>query len=182
MPAEFTFYFKDLPQNYNGAPPYIVVYESPNKEYLIVKKTLNIYDSESLTTIIGICSVTYTNFIIIDKNLKQYNSTSVNTSIIFNENASFPNGNDNVLVFEATYIDSIDLSPSNFGLLDGYYKSVVNTSLSTGKYANQAGYRETYKDSTQDFVINKVYFPQPILTYTNAFNSLPQPNTAPLPA
>jgi hypothetical protein len=186
MPSEIVFYFKNLPKNYNGKKTYHVVYETPGKDYCIIKKTLNVYDSETLTKKIGVASVTYTTYTIIDVNNEQYNTIIVNTIIIFNDNTSFPNGNDNILVFDATYLGDIyslsDLSSSNFALLDGFYKSVINTSLSTGEYANQVGYRETVKDVSKNFVKNTVYFPLPIVTYTNAFNSLPQPSTAPLPS
>jgi hypothetical protein len=186
MPAEIVFYFRNLPKNYNGKKPSRVLFETPDKSYCIVRKTLNVYDSETLTKKIGVASVTYTLDKLIDANDEIQNIIIVNTVIIFNDNASFPNGNDNILVFDATYAGDVynlsDLSSSNFALLDGFYKSVVNTSLSTGEYANQLGYRETVKDVSKNFVKNTVYFPLPTVTYTNAFNSLPQPSTAPLPS
>jgi hypothetical protein len=186
MPSEIVFYFKNLPKNYNGEKSHRVIYENPDEDYRIIKKTLNVYDSETLTKKIGVASVTYTLDKLIDVNYKEYNTIIVNTFIIFNDNTSFPNGNNNILVFDATYVGDIfnlsDLSSSNFALLDGFYKSVVNTSLSTGEYANQVGYRETVKDASKNFVKNTVYFPLPTVTYTNAFNSLPQPSTAPLPS
>ena len=115
-----------------------------------------------MTKKIGVASVTYTLDkskifdLLIDANDEIQNIIFVNTVIIFNDNASFQNGNDNILVFDATYTGDVfsDLSSSNFALLDGFYKSVVNTSLSTGEYANQLGYRETVKDVSKNFVKN----------------------------
>jgi hypothetical protein len=68
-------------------------------------------------------------------------------------------------------------------LIDGTYIYQVNSTLSNGEYSGQVGnstFVRNRKDGLND--VNIVNFPLPILTYTNAFNSLPQPSTAPLPA
>ena len=173
MPAEFTVYVKltDL------IKPPTILYESPDKSYSVFKRIITIYDNDSLETskVIGMRTIMYTSI----KNDDDNNITSVTIYDRFNELAGVPYGDDNILVLNGTrygdkYINNI--------IKDGVYINIVNPSLSTGEYANQVGYLTFTKDSKKPFASLTVVFPQPILTYTNAFNSLPQPSTAPLPA
>jgi hypothetical protein len=134
-----------------------------------------LYDSDSLENakVIATQTVIYNNIINVDDLI-----SSQKTFIKFNEYAGVPYGDNNILVTTMTRYNDI----KNTILVDGVYNIIVSQSESTGEYANQVGYIEYVKDSTKIFVKQTLYFPQPIVTYTNAFNSLPQPNTAPLPA
>ena len=68
-------------------------------------------------------------------------------------------------------------------LIDGTYTYQVNSTLSSGEYAAQVGYATSIRNSKDNLNdVTVINFPLPIVTYTNAFNSLPQPSTAPLPA
>jgi hypothetical protein len=58
----------------------------------------------------------------------------------------------------------------------------VNSLGSSGEFLNQSGYCNKTDYSTKSFRLYEVYFPQAVVTYTNVFNSLPQPSVAPLPA
>jgi hypothetical protein len=55
----------------------------------------------------------------------------------------------------------------------------VNQFESSGEFCNQFGYFNKTKDLTQ-FRTYEVNFPQLVASYTNVFNSLPQPSVAPL--
>ena len=170
MPAEFTFYKLKKPET-------TILYESPDKTYIIIKNIHDIYNSDDLknATIIGQSTA------IINKIL---NETDVVTSATifrkFNEYAGVPYGDDNILVTSSTQYNKFD-KDGKF-IKDGNYINCLASEQSTGEYATQVGYVERVVDSKKGVDKFKVYFPQPILTYTNAFNSLPQRNTAPLPA
>jgi hypothetical protein len=82
-------------------------------------------------------------------------------------------------VISATNVNKI----VNGDLIDGTYTYQLNSTSSSGEYAAQVGYATSIrnkKDNLND--VTTINFPLPIVTYTNAFNSLPQPSTAPLPA
>jgi hypothetical protein len=171
MPAEFTFYKLKKPET-------TILYESPDKTYIIFKNIHDIYNSDDLknATIIGQSTA------IINKIL---NETDVVTSATifrkFNEYAGVPYGDDNILVTSSTQYNKFDKDGKV--IKDGNYIECVASDQSTGEYANQVGYLERLVDSVKGIDKFKVVFPLPILTYTNAFNSLPQqPSTAPLPA
>ena len=106
----------------------------------------------------------------------------------FNELSGFPNGDDNILSLTTTFVNKLTDSSlpilkedSLLILKEGTYTLNYNP-LSIGEYANQVCYAQFTRDNSQTYDKVVVNFPLPILTYTNAFNSLPQPSTAPLPA
>jgi hypothetical protein len=174
MPAEFTVYVKisDL------IKPPTILYESPDKSYSVYKRIVTLYNTDSLATAIeiGIRTIMYTSIM----NDLTNNINSVTVYDRFNELSGLPNGDDNILVVNGTRYGDIYI---NKVLKDGVYTNIVNTSQSTGEYANQVGYLTFIKDSTKTFASLTFKFPLPILTYTDYFNSLPQkPSTAPLPA
>lgn len=170
MPAEFTFYRLKKPET-------TILYESPDKTYIIFKNMFDVYNSNDLknATIIGQSTG------IVSKIL---NETDVITSATvfrkFNEYAGVPYGDNNILVSSSTQYNKF--SRDGKFINDGNYIQNLASDQSSGEYANQVGYIERVVDSVKGLDKHKVYFPLPILTYTNAFNSLPQPSTAPLPA
>jgi hypothetical protein len=54
--------------------------------------------------------------------------------------------------------------------------------LSIREYANQVCYAQFTRNNSETYDKVVVNFPLPTVTYTNAFNSLSQLSTAPLPA
>ena len=169
MPASFTYYFKvsDTKQT-----P-IFLYESPN--YEIYKRSFPIYNSDNLET-----SVIIGNYTVIYTSILNENEDLITTSQAFTkffENSGVPYGDNNILVTNITRVNKV----FNRVVADGVYQFKMNGSLSSGEYANQIGYDTYIKDSTKIFASHTIYFPLPVVTYTNAFNSLPQPSTAPLP-
>jgi hypothetical protein len=173
MPAEFTVYVKiaDLVKRPT------ILYESPDESYSVYKRIVTLYNTDQLASAIeiGIRTIMYTSIM----NNFTNNINSVTVYDRFNELAGVPYGDNNILVVNGTRYGDIYI---NKVIKDGVYINIVNPSQSTGEYANQVGYLEFNKDSTKTFASLTFKFPQPILTYTNAFNSLPQPSTAPLPA
>jgi hypothetical protein len=168
MPATIVFYREAI------APPKTILYESPNKNYIIYQRYNPLYSNPECTDIIGNQTTIYTTTFNVDDEI-----TSVKLFLKFNEISGVPYGDDNILVVTNTRVNKIngDIFIKNI------YTGVVSTNESTGEYANQTGYYNYYKtDSEYNSYKYEVFFPLPIVTYTNAFNSLPQPSTAPLPA
>jgi hypothetical protein len=177
MPAEFTVYFKIS----DSIKPPTILYESPDKSYSVFKRITPVYNSDSLETAkkIGIRTLIYTSIINdYDDDTKDDNITAVTSYYKFNEFAGVPYGDENILVVNSTRFNDF----INRKLKDGIFRPIVNPSQSTGEYANQVGYAKVTRDSSKVFESFEFKFPLPILTYTNAFNSLPQPSVAPLPA
>lgn len=171
MPAQFSFFCKTA--DTKVAPT--IHHESPDKSYVIFKRTLPIYNTDNLKTtqIIGSYTAMYTSVSNPDDLF-----TSTQNIIKFFENSGLPYGDDNILVTTSTKSNKVE----NNIVIDGKYTLIISANESTGKYANQVGYNSYTKDSSKIFIKHDVYFPLPILTYTNAFNSISQPSTAPLPA
>ena len=170
MPAEFSYFTKR--EDYKTKT---ILYESPDKNYIIYKKVINLYNSDDVENakIIGVSTNMYTETTDADDIV-----TSTKTYRKFYENAGVPYGDNNILVTNNTRYNKY----TDYILKDGIYTNIVNQNESTGEYANQIGYLNYPKDSSKIFIGHEVYFPLPTVTYTNAFNSLPQPNTAPLPS
>ena len=167
MPASFTFYNKP-----NVVEEFETFVFSPNTN--VIYYTINIYDSIECTNIIGIAFSE-----IYNHTFSGNKSNFGNTFIKFFENSGLPYGDDNILVTSGTSVNKV----VDGRLIDGTYIYQVNSALSSGEYSGQVGNAtcvRNRKDGLNDATI--VNFPLPILTYTNAFNSLPQPSTAPLPA
>jgi len=97
----------------------------------------------------------------------------------FNEKSGLPYGDANILITS----QSIGNYYVNGKKPEGDYYEQVNSTLSTGEWSGQVGYVKQNKKNANS-ISNKYEFnfPLPIVTYTNTFNSLPQPSTAPLPA
>lgn len=171
MPAQVSFYIKI--SDTKTKP--IILYESSDKNYIIYKREMPLYDSDSLENakVVANQTVIYTNIINVD-DLINPNTTFIR----FNEILGVPYGDKNILVTNFTNYNNI----KDKIMVDGVYKFNINQSESSGEYANQVGYIEYIKDSSKIFAKQTVYFPLPTVTYTNAFNSLPQPSTAPLPS
>lgn len=167
MPATIVFYTDP-----NDAQDYEQFVFSPNT--ILTYFTRNVYSDSECSKIIG------TEFY--ETYGHRFSGNSVlygNVFVKFFENSGFPHGDDNILVISGTnvnkYVDDF--------LIDGTYTYQINSTLSSGEYSGQVGnstFVRNRKDGLND--VNIVNFPLPILTYTNAFNSLPQPSTAPLPA
>lgn len=175
MPAEFNVYVK---LSETKTKP-TILYENADKSYRVFKRVFQLYKTDSLENeiIVGTHTVTYTSII----NNNDITTDDITTNIIyikFNELSGVPYGDDNILVLNKTTYNKY----TNNILKDGVYTNIVNPSQSTGEYANQVGYEIYVKDSTKVFGSYTIKFPLPTVTYTNAFNSLPQPSTAPLPA
>ena len=108
----------------------------------------------------------------------------------FNELSGFPNGDDNILSLTTTFVNKLNtddgslpvLKEDNLLMLKEETYTLNYNPMSTGEYANQVCYAQFTRDNAEQYDKIIVNFPQPIVTYTNAFNSLPQINTAPLPA
>jgi len=168
MPATIVFYREDV------TPPKTILYESPDKKYIVYQRYTQIYGNPECTDIIGYQNIIYTTtFNEVDE------ITSIKLFLKFNEKSGLPNGDDNILVVNNTRVNKI----SGDTFIKNIYKGVVNSFESTGEYANQVGYYIYYKtDAIYNSFKYEVFFPLPTVTYTNAFNSLPQPSTAPLPA
>jgi hypothetical protein len=171
MPAEFTVYLKL--SDTKTTPT--ILYENADKSYRVFKRVYQLYKTDSLENeiIVGTRTIIYTSIINND-----YIITTITVYNRFNEYSGVPYGDENILVLNSTRYNKV----INNIVIDGIYRDIVNPSQSTGEYANQVGYEIYVKDSTKTFGSFTFYFPLPILTYTNAFNSLPQPSTAPLPA
>ena len=136
--------------------------------------TRNVYSSPDCTTIIGVAFYEST-FHTFSKNLCVYGDTFIK----FFKNSGFPYGDDNILVISGTNVNKIVKND----LIDGTYIFQVNSAFSSGEYQGQVGnatFTRNKKSGLNDVTV--INFPLPIVTYTNAFNSLPQPSTAPLPA
>ena len=167
MPATIVFYTDP-----NDVQDYEQFVFSPNT--ILSYFTRNVYSDPQCTKIIG--TIFYETY---DHRFSGNSVLYGNVFIKFFENSGFPYGDDNILVISGTNVNKL---VNNF-LIDGTYMSQVNSTLSSGEYSGQVGNSRTIrniKDGLND--VSTVYFPLPILTYTNAFNSLPQPSTAPLPA
>ena len=170
MPAEFSYFTKQ--EGYNKKD---ILYESPDKNYVIYKKVINLYNSDDVENakVIGVRTIIYTQTTDADDIV-----TSTTNYTKFYENAGVPYGDNNILVTNNTRYNKY----TDYILKDGIYTNIVNQNESTGEYANQIGYLNYEKDSTKIFNKGTYYFPLPTVTYTSAFNSLPQPSTAPLPS
>jgi hypothetical protein len=170
MPAEITFYRLKEPTT-------TILYESPDKTYIISKNIHDIYNSDDLETALIIGQSTA----IINKIINETDLVTSSTIFRkFNEQSGVPSGDNNILVTSTTQYNKFD--EDGKVIKDGNYIDCVASEQSTGEYANQVGYVERVVDSVKGIVKSRLVFPLPILTYTNAFNSLPQPSTAPLPA
>jgi len=167
MPATMTLYSKP-----DDAQEYERFVSSPNT--YMVYFTRNVYDNSECTRKIGVAFYENT-FHTFSKNICVYGDVFIK----FFKNSGFPYGDDNILVISATNVNKT----VNGDLIDGTYTYQLNSTSSSGEYAAQVGYATSIrnkKDNLND--VTTINFPLPILTYTNAFNSLPQPSTAPLPA
>lgn len=136
--------------------------------------TRNVYNNPECTTMIGVAFYEST-YHIFSKNLCVYGDVFIK----FFENSGLPYGDDNILVISGTNVNKT----VNSDLIDGKYIYQINSAFSTGEYQGQVGnatFTRNMQSGLNDITI--INFPLPILTYTNAFNSLPQPSTAPLPA
>jgi hypothetical protein len=167
MPASLTYYSEKTSSNIQ--PEFI----SGELDYALFQDFFNLYDKNN--NVIG--SVTDTGTFV--RNPSGDIIVNTNSYIKFNELSGFPYGDDNILSCTFTYVNKVDLTNSQ--LLEGTYTGASN-SCSTGEYLNQVAYSQFTRDNSQKYDKVTVNFPLPILTYTNAFNSLPQPSVAPLPA
>jgi len=171
MPAQFNYFFKIADTK---VPP-TIFYETPDKNYAVFERVFPMYNSDNKETakVIGKYTATYTTITNAEDVI-----TSTKNFLKFNKDSGVPYGDDNILVTTNTRYNKV----TDKIQADGKYIIKVSPNESTGEYANQVGYVEYDKDSSKIFAEQTVYFPLPIVTYTNAFNSLPQPSTAPLPA
>ena len=91
-------------------------------------------------------------------------------------NAGIPSGS---IDFTLNYYNETTFT-SNPSENIGSYTNGLNAPVSTDAYCNQVGYVTKTKSSSQ-FRTYLFNWPLPVVNYTNAFNSLPQPSVAPLP-
>jgi hypothetical protein len=163
MPASLVFYSK------NKGITKTILYESPDKNYIVYQRYSPIYSNPECTDNIGNRTINYTSTLNEDDEI-----TAVKIFFKFNENSGYPYGDDNILVVNHTRVNK----RNGDVFIKNIYRGSVNTNESTGEYLNQTGYYTYYKEDNDKY---EVFFPLPTVTYTNAFNSLPQPSTAPLP-
>ena len=171
MPAFFSVFWKIADTKVSP----VVLYESADKSSSVYRREWSVYDSSNSKTakVIGSLISVY------EATTTANDQRSVVSSFFkFFENSGLPYGDDNILVAETTLYNKY----VNGVRADGLYTHPVNQSLSSGEYANQVGYATYVKDSSKVFAEFTFNFPLPVVTYTNVFNSLPQPSTAPLPA
>lgn len=164
MPATIVIYNKPVIENLE------TVALLPSTNFISYK--LKFYDTKECTKQIG-AGFTQAYAHNFDADSAQYG----NTFIKFFENSDLPYGDDNILVLSGTFFNKY----SQNGSVDGTYTHQVNSALSSGEYSGQVGYAQTVKKNGSNDATT-INFPLPTVTYTNAFNSLPQPSTAPLPA
>jgi hypothetical protein len=167
MPASLTYYREKT------ASKAQIEFLSGDTDYAVIQEILNLYDKND--NIIG----TNTSLSTLVRNPAGDIILTGNSYVKFNELSGYPYGDDNIFSFTFTIFNKLDFTTGL--LVDGTYPSNSNA-CSTGEYANQVAYAQLIRDSTQKYDKVTVNFPLPTLTYTNAFNSLPQPSTAPLPA
>jgi hypothetical protein len=167
MPASLVYYSEKTSSNIQ--PEFI----SGELDYALFQDFFNLYDENN--NVIG-SETTLGTFV---RNPSGDIIINTNSYIKFNELSGFPYGDDNILSFTFTYVNKVDLT--NYQLIEGTYTGVSNA-CSSGEYANQVAYSQFTIDNSQKYDKIIVNFPLPTVTYTNAFNSLPQPSTAPLPA
>ena len=167
MPASLTYYRE------NTASKAQIEFLSGDSDYAVIQEILNLYDEND--NIIG----TNTSLSTLVRNPAGDIILTGNSYVKFNELSGYPYGDDNIFSFTFTFFNKLDFTTGL--LVDGTYTGISNA-YSTGEYANQVAYGQLIRDSSQKYDKETVNFPLPTLTYTNAFNSLPQPSTAPLPA
>lgn len=167
MPATMTLYSKPT-----DVQDYERFVSSPNT--YIDYFTRNVYNNPECTRKIGVAFYEST-FHTFSKNICVYGDTFIK----FFKNSGFPYGDDNILVISFTNVNKT----VNGDLIDGTYTCQLNSTSSSGEYAAQVGYA-TFTRNTQSGLndVTIINFPLPIVTYTNVYNSLSQPSTAPLPA
>jgi hypothetical protein len=166
MPASFKFY--GIPDDVQDTEIFVF---SPNTYQFIYTRFL--YSDPECTNRIG--SAYYD---LLSHNFNDNNSLSGNAFIKFFPNSGVPQGDDNILVISGTNFNKV----VNGKLKDGTYTFQVNSTLSSGEWSGQVGYVTEVKSTENGLNFFTFNFPLPTLTYTNAFNSLPQPSTAPFPA
>jgi len=171
MPASFTVYINDTQMEYEK------VVLSPTTYIEFFKNFLYKYDDpECKKEPIGILAVEQSVHIFPTGNMIQ-NGNAYNN---FYSNSGLPYGDANILI--VSFSNSTNLL-NNASSQDSSYSQQVNPILSTGEWSGQIGYENATIDKTNPKISKHEFnFPLPIVTYTNAFNSLPQPSTAPLPA
>jgi len=166
MPAKFSIYNKPVIEDLET----VAILPSTN----FTSYKLKFYDTQECTKQIGVgFTQVYTHNFDLD------NANYGNTFIKFFKDSGLPYGDDNILVLSSTVFNKY----GSGGSVDGIYNYQVNSALSSGEYAGQVGYAVSIKNQKDKLnEVTTVNFPLPTVTYTNAFNSLPQPSTAPLPS
>jgi hypothetical protein len=108
-----------------------------------------------------------------------------NYAIVFNEGnpMNLPAGD--VLALSFSFFNQTTTSENPSEIIPAGETSVtltggVDSNQCSGEFLNQFGYCEKVKDETTSFRKYSVFFPQLVASYTNVFNSLPQPSVAPL--
>jgi hypothetical protein len=172
MPAQFTFYSDKSSE--------VLLSTSVSGPTTTSVVSANILASASASaSLIGSALVTKTNTI----------DGSGNVWAIFNWQFQFNSGNtlsvpaDQLVVTFSFNNDTTSGSNPTESIPTGQTSVTVTGSIqnySQGAYQNQFGYVTKVKSATTNFRQYNVFFPQLVANYTNVFNSLPQPNVAPL--
>lgn len=172
MPANFKFYVDKASEQ--------VVVISTSDSNATTQVSAPVLGSEDKTDIIG------TLFAIKIWNKDAYGNEWANSQwyIQFFDNSGLPT-NSTLKLFDALFNQTTGKENPTETIPVDQTSVVVTGSVdplgSTGEFLNQPGYFNKTNYSTKSFRLYEVYFPQAVVTYTNAFNSLPQPSVAPLP-
>lgn len=174
MPANFKFYV-------NNASEKSVVIMMTSDSNATTQVSAPVLGSEDDTDIIG------TLFAVKTWNKDAYGNelSTFEWYIQFFDNSGLPTNSTLKLLFtwfnQTTGVENPTEKIPN-GQTSVVYTGSVDSLGSSGEFLNQSGYCNKTNYSTKSFRLYEVYFPQAVVTYTNVFNSLPQPSVAPLPA
>lgn len=174
MPAKLKFYV-----NEDNEQAVVIMMTSDTNATTQV--SIPVLGSEDDTDIIG------TLFTIKTWNKDAYGNEWVTfeANIQFFDNSGFPTNSTLQLNFTFFNETNGTINPTEvipYGKTSIIATGSVNSLVSSGEFLNQSGYCNKTIISTSPFKLYEVYFPQAVVTYTNVFNSLPQPSVAPLPA
>lgn len=163
MPSQFTFYSDKMSETIVSTESYGMT--------VVTNMTANVLSSPNNNTQMGTLFIKKINTLDNNKNVWSE----------FEYKIKLDSG---IVIFNFNYFNQTTTGENPTELIPAGKDSVVLTtgllsSSASGIFCNQFGYVNKTKNASQ-FRQFDVYFPQMVCSYTNVFNSLPQPNTAPL--
>lgn len=166
MPSQFTFYSDKNSETIVSTETYKMI----NGMTVVTNMTANVLSSPNNNTQMGTLFIKKT--ITLDNNNHIWSE--------FEYKIKHEHG---IIIFNFNYFDQTTTGENPTEIVPNGNSVVLTTGLlsssASGMFCNQFGYVNKTKDATQ-FRKFDVYFPQLIASYTNAFNSLPQPPHSPL--